>query len=319
MPWRNLRSLPAVAVPLVLAACAGGGGGGGAGGGAAPAGLVNPTSSTTVVLLDLTSLATLTTVPTGPNAAAVLANGGTSFFPVQVNPTAALRTGAGGLEEFTLRIPELAVQETFSSQDIRNVPDPHFQDVSWAVGTKPFGNGGEVTLYLLNPDPRSLRYDTFGLWTVAPSSTVSSITVGAVSLGAPAPIDQIPRTGVGTYDGVLSALRIGAFDGAEVSAMASATVDFSLRQIDFRTSATVSMDILTNVVSPAPGLDISGRLTYASGTNAASGTLRTSDGMSGPAAARFVGPAAAELGGTFVLTDPAETARLIGGFGLRAP
>lgn len=295
------------------------GGGGGAGGVATPAALVNPASAATVVLLDLTSLSSLTPLPAGPSTAVVVANSGASFFPVRVSPAVEARTGIGGIEEFTLRIPELAVNDAFGTQDINHVPDHLFQSVSWAVGTKPLGNGGEIRLYLLNPDEQFLRYDTFGVWSVATGSSVSSLTAGALSLGAATPANQVPTTGLANYDGIMNAFLVRAPADADVTAAASATVDFSRRQIDFRTHSTVSQNLTTRIVSPAPGLDMSGTLTYPGGTNSASGTLRTADGMSGPTTARFVGPAAAELGGTFQLADPADTQRLIGGFSMRAP
>lgn len=321
MHWRIRRFIPGAVLPLLLTACSGGGGAGGAagGGGAAPAGLINPTPAASVLVLDLTSLSSLTTLPAGPNNAAVLANNGASFFPVRVTPTVAARMGAGVIEELTLQIPELAVQAAFAPQEIVQVPDALFARASWAVGSKPLGNGGEIGLYLLNPAPDLMRYDTFGIWIASTGATVDSISLGALSLGAATPVDQIPRSGVATYDGVLNALFVGTFVGADVTALASATVDFSQRLIDFRTVGTTRQDLTTQMVSAAPGLDMSGTLTYASGTSAASGTLRTADGMSGSAAARFVGPAAAELGGTFLLTDPTDSNRLIGGFSTRAP
>ncbi len=72
-----------------------------------------------------------------------------------------------------------------------------------------------------------------------------------------------------------------------------------------------------NIVSEAPTYNMSGTLNYAAGSNAISGTVTTGTGLTGTVTANFFGPAAQEIGGTFVLQDgPTPTTTMMGAFGV---
>jgi hypothetical protein len=49
-------------------------------------------------------------------------------------------------------------------------------------------------------------------------------------------------------------------------------------------------------------LNMSGTLSYVSGSNQFSGAITTTNGMTGSAKGRFYGPSAQEIGGTFSVT-----------------
>jgi hypothetical protein len=64
-----------------------------------------------------------------------------------------------------------------------------------------------------------------------------------------------------------------------------------------------------------PSLNLSGALLFPPGTNQLSGTLTSTGGMTGPASAKFFGPAAKEVGGTFFVTNGGNQ-QMNGAFGL---
>ena len=72
----------------------------------------------------------------------------------------------------------------------------------------------------------------------------------------------------------------------------------------------------TSAYSPAPGLDLTGTLRYAAGTNTFGGDITSANGMSGRADGRFYGPGAEEVGGVFE-TRGAGTEVYGGAFGGR--
>jgi hypothetical protein len=98
----------------------------------------------------------------------------------------------------------------------------------------------------------------------------------------------------------------------DVAAIANAKANFGARNIEFKTTNTHRLDI--NM--PAPSLDITpSTLTYDPGVNRITGAV-TSSTMSGNAAARFFGPAAAELGGAFSMNN-GNSEQMTGSFVLK--
>ena len=62
---------------------------------------------------------------------------------------------------------------------------------------------------------------------------------------------------------------------------------------------------------------MSGSLSYAAGTNSFSGNVSTSGGMNGTASGRFYGPAATEIGGTFITKAATGVENFGGAFGAK--
>ncbi len=146
----------------------------------------------------------------------------------------------------------------------------------------------------------SLSYMSFGQW-VQPMST--STLGGFFAFGNVTPGPAIPSTGSATYNGAFHATTIeGSLFGVltrTVDGSLTATADFVARRVSVSTSNGVD-----------PRFNFGGVLTYATGSNALSGSFSApppspgTASYSGSAVARFFGPGAEELGGAFLLTRP---------------
>jgi hypothetical protein len=104
-----------------------------------------------------------------------------------------------------------------------------------------------------------------------------------------------------------------------VAAVASATANFGARSIKLTTNDTTRFDLNplgSNGISD-PSLNIiDSTLTYSAGVNRITGDVKSST-MSGTAAARFFGPAAAELGGVFLMENGTTSEQMTGSFVLK--
>jgi hypothetical protein len=105
----------------------------------------------------------------------------------------------------------------------------------------------------------------------------------------------------------------------DVSAYAAALADFGTRSVSFATNLSTRTARTPGAAQLSdPSLDLSGSLVYAEGTNRMSGTLTSASGaLSGPANARFYGPAVRELGGTCFVEKADKTQQMNGAFALR--
>lgn len=177
--------------------------------------------------------------------------------------------------------------------------------------------------YLLAADPFAFGWDyqSFGLWTTV--SATGEGTYGAISAGAMTPGSAIPVSGSALYQGLAGGRYVDESGQAFYTASAvTASANFANRNIAFSTTGTlVSQDLINS--SSNSGLDLTGTLSYAPATNQIIGAIQnsanlTAPSMSGSVNARFYGPAAQEIGGTFSASPGGgSTARYAGAFGAR--
>lgn len=137
----------------------------------------------------------------------------------------------------------------------------------------------------------SLSHMAFGEWM---TPITGGMKGGFFAFGSVTPGPAIPVTGSATYNG---AFHAKAFEGSiflvtarTIDGSFSAAADFAARSVSVST---------TNPTDSS--YNLTGNLTYASGTNRLSGSFSTASGYSGGAVGRFFGPNAEELGGTFQL------------------
>lgn len=162
-----------------------------------------------------------------------------------------------------------------------------------------------------NPYGQGWNYQSFGVWENAYNDPVRG-GIGAASVGVASAADAIPTSGTATFNGSMGLTNQTMFFTASLTA----DVDFGAR------SASLSSGTFQQA-GQLPGLQtdatINGTLTYQAGQNALSGTLSGTgqwSSFSGSATAQFYGPAAQELGGTFVLgSGGSQPSYLAGGFG----
>ncbi len=188
------------------------------------------------------------------------------------------------------------------------------------IGPLPGGflgaTSADSTSNALIADPIALgyQYQTFGIWE---TQSATDSTVGSFSIGAPTAGSAIPTSGTANFIGNLAGFYV---DSAGNPYFAFATVnvgaDFGTRTLAFSTADTfIRPDLVTaGNQMDRPDLDLSGKLSYASGTNSFTGDLKTvgtatGGSLSGSTTGQFYGPGAQELGGVFSvsnLSDPTE-------------
>lgn len=167
-----------------------------------------------------------------------------------------------------------------------------------------------------NPFGYGWNYQSFGVWVTGAGT--GSGTYGAMSIGAATPGASIPTTGSATYTGFTGGRYInGAGEYFFTSSSMSAVTNFSTRNITFTTTNTQQTpDLQSNTITNNSNLNMSGTLTYSAATNQITGNVTTTGGLNGTVNARFYGPSAQEIGGTFAV-DSGGLEGYMGAFGGR--
>lgn len=166
------------------------------------------------------------------------------------------------------------------------------------------------------------NYQSYGVWINGIDATtgLGNGTAGAISVGSATPVSGMPATGTATFVGTAGGLYVSPAGAASFTiADMSASVNFGTRAVGFSTASTNLTNDFTNFTA-RNDLNMSGTLTYASGTNAFSGTLTApgaGSGLSGNAVGKFYGPTATEIGGTYAIKAGSGLESLIGAFGGR--
>jgi hypothetical protein len=163
------------------------------------------------------------------------------------------------------------------------------------------------------------NYQTFGVWEgdVSPGSWQA----GAISAGNPTPASAVPTVGLATFTGLSSGFYADPTGTPFITAAGmTANVDFSARSVGFSTSNTQLVNVNTLATTADNGLNLTGTLTYAAGTNQFSGPVNTGVPLSGvplsgTATGQFYGPNAQEIGGTYGLSDGSGVSHMLGAFG----
>lgn len=181
----------------------------------------------------------------------------------------------------------------------------------------------DETAVAIAAEPQALgwNYQTYGIWVSGDTAGYA----GAVSVGSPTAVTGIPSTGTGNFFGNASGFYLDS-TGRDIyftTANMTATTDFSNRTIAFSTSGTAISPDLNSFVAPSTygigNLNMTGTLSYAAGANVISGAVTatgaSSNSLSGTANGKFFGPSANEIGGTYGLSNPGTSEKLVGGFG----
>jgi len=160
------------------------------------------------------------------------------------------------------------------------------------------------------------NYQTFGVWlnqTGPATFQAGGISAGAVTLGT-----AVPTSTTGNFTGRAAGFYVNPFGAAFATAAdMSAIVDFGALTIVFATTNTTAANLSTGApLLNSTNLNLTGGLSYASGSNQFSGNVSAPmASLNGSATGRFYGPAAEEIGGTYGLSGVGQTERLMGAFG----
>jgi hypothetical protein len=306
---------------LILTACAGGGGGGG-GGSSAGGVTVTPFTSWSAIQPNSTVQATggLSTYfdyspsGVGPLASATTASFTGSYGPIQSDgyvylQSATISSNASGNPSVSF---DKAAGDTIAVAT---------NGALAGIATVMIKADSSAVAIAAEPQALGWNYQTYGIWVSGDTAGFA----GAVSVGSPTAVTGIPSTGSANFSGNASGFYLDS-TGRDIyftTANMTATTNFATRTISFSTSSTAISTNLTNFVAPSTygigNLNMTGTLNYAAGTNSISGAVTASgaspNSLSGTANAKFFGPTANEIGGTYGLSNAGTSERLVGGFG----
>ena len=174
-------------------------------------------------------------------------------------------------------------------------------------------NKSQTTIGLFaNPFTYSFDYQTYGTWGPYGNATGSSF---ALSDGTSSAASVIPATGSLTYTGGSTGYYV---DPNKFSYITNANMvfisTFDNRTLNFSTSNTVIQGGPNGNLNSNPALQLTGVLTYVTGTNNFTGTVTTTSGMTGTMNGKFYGPGLNEVGGTYAVYA-AGIGTMVGSFG----
>ena len=163
-----------------------------------------------------------------------------------------------------------------------------------------------------NPFTYSFDYQAFGVWGPYGNATGSSY---ALSDGSASTASVIPTIGSLNYIGGSTGYYVDANKFAYITnANIVVTSTFDNRTLNFTTSNTVIQGGPDGNINDNTGLQLTGVLTYVSGTNNFTGTVTSASGMIGKMNGKFYGPALNEIGGTFAVYA-SGIGTMVGSFG----
>jgi hypothetical protein len=309
---------------FILAACAGGGGGGSSAGGVT----VTPFTSWTAIQPNTTVIAY-----GDASQVSYVDDPVTGLVGSISNPIQAQSTQVGFGPSLTLSYGSSLINSVTANSGAGTVLtfDKAAGDTIAPLPVGPFAGDVNVALkadrtavgLFAEPcpsNPCGWNYQSYGVWISGIDATtgLGNGTAGSISVGSATPISGMPATGTATFIGTSGGLYVSPVGAAAFTiADMSASVNFGTRAVGFSTTTTNITNDFTSFTA-RNDLNMSGTLTYASGTNSFNGALSAAgvgSGLSGNAVGKFYGPTANEIGGSYLLRAGSGLESLIGGFG----
>jgi len=294
-----MKYLLAVMLPFVLVACGGG----------------DSSSSTTSSTPSTPTVASFTSwAATTPNVPVAMTGGFSSSVDLVGNITQTVSSGLGTFtrdasNNFTL------ISATASTDNSAVFSAALGDTLQWtfdgAVTTTL--NKAQTTIgTFLNPTYYGFNYQTYGAWGPYGNATGSSF---ALSDGSASPVSVIPIVGGIAYVGGSTGYFVDTTKASYVTnASMIAILSYDLQTMTFTTSNTGILGAPSGNALSFANLDMTGVITYVAGTNYFTGTVTTTNGMTGKINGEFYGPGINEFGGTFSLYG-AGIGTMVGGFG----
>jgi len=318
----SARGAVLLASLVLLGACGGGGGGGSPGLDPASLILPQPTYPTVSTFQPYWSLDGVGTIVSIDRSANTLAG------PLTGTVSGRVSASANGIDTLSINVTGVAgntFSQFFSKADLTattqitgsSTPFPGL-DRYLLSGTKTATDGSVRTLTILDTKTAGFLYMVLGSWEYVPSSAPTSPIGGTFVFGPTTRSADIPVTGTANYNGVMFGRHADGNTVSSVTAQALADANFGTQTVAFRTTNTH--------IGTTPRFDlnlISTPFTYLPGTNNLAtdpGALKTASDLihpvqlTGQGTARFFGPAAAEIGGTFFVGGGGQ--QMTGTFGL---
>jgi hypothetical protein len=300
----SIRKLGFLLLPLLISACAGGGGGGGGSGGGGV--VVTPFTSWSAIQPNTTVQAAGGSAGSNYTANTITGQVLSISTPAQASSGATINFTYGPTS-----LTGISIQSAQGASASLNTSAGDSIGVT-SSGSIFYGENAAGTTTLLAPavDYFGWNYQSYGVWITGQGT--GSGSVGVASVGSITPVTGIPATGTGNFTGNTIGVFVDSSGiGFYTAGTMSATANFAAQTVQFATAGTVTVNLATGVSAAASNLNLNSNMTYAGGT--ISGPITSVSGMTGTASAKFFGPTAQEIGGTYVLQG--SGASLVGGFG----
>ncbi|MCE7530172.1 transferrin-binding protein-like solute binding protein [Polynucleobacter sp. IMCC 29146] len=295
-----MRNLLILIISIFLISCDGSGG---------------SSSSSTSSTPSTSTVASFTSwTATTPNVPVAMSGGFSSSVDLVGNITQSLSSGSGTFtrdasNNFTLISATASTDNSalFSTA----LGDTLQSTFDGAITTT--SNKAQTTIgAFLNPTYYAFNYQTYGAWGPYGKATGSSF---ALSDGSASPVSAIPIVGGIAFVGGSTGYFVDASKNSYVTnATMTVILSYDLQTLTFATSNSGILGAPSGNALSFANLDLTGTLTYVTGTNYFTGTVTSSNGMSGKINGEFYGPGINELGGTFALYG-AGVGTMVGGFG----
>lgn len=299
-----MRLLTVLTLSGLLAACAGGGGGGGS-----------------------SSNGNVTTTATGFSGQATWTSAGAGGVVTNIGTYNQATSGLTYTE--TVNSSNIVQSNSFTSAAGTIISFDRAQgDTIGNIVTGPLANKSYAELKSNGNDlaiisPGSMNgwsYQSYGVWISNLNS--SSGTVGGGSAGTLTTGAAIPTSGSANFSGTSAGTYTSSSGNAYLTGSSmSASVNFATRSLSFATTGTQIL-LSNGSWQSTSGLNTTGTLSYGSGSNLVTGSNLATAGGGGVAAmtggtvtAKFYGPSANELGGTFAVRAGAGVESYAGAFG----
>ena len=174
-------------------------------------------------------------------------------------------------------------------------------------------NKAQTTISIFaNPSNYAFNYQTYGTWGSYGNATGTSF---ALSDGSASPASAIPTVGALTYTGGSVGYYVDVNKVAYVTnANLIVNLTFDSRKASFVSSTTGIQGAPAGNTVPNANLDMTGTMTYVAGTNYFTGSVTTTNGMTGNINGEFYGPGLNELGGTYAVYG-VGLGTMVGSFG----
>ena len=295
-----MRLILLAALPLILVAC---------GGGSSSTTTTNSETSVTPTVASFTSWTATT-----PNIPVAMTGGFSSSVDLVGNISQSVSSGSGTFtrdasNNFTLIS---ATASTDNSALFSAALGDTLQSTFDGAVTTSLNKAQTTIGTFLNPTYYGFNYQTYGAWGSYGNATGSSY---ALSDGSASPVSAIPIVGGLAYVGGSTGYFVDTTKASYVTnASMVAILSYDLQTMTFTTSNTGILGAPSGNALSFANLDMTGVITYVVGTNYFTGTVTTTNGMTGKINGEFYGPGINEFGGTFSLYG-AGIGTMVGGFG----
>jgi len=174
-------------------------------------------------------------------------------------------------------------------------------------------NKAQTTIGIFaNPSNYAFNYQAYGAWG---QYNIASGNSFALSDGSASPASAIPSVGGISFTGGSVGYYVDVNKVAYVAnANMTAIFSYDKQTMTFITSSTGIQGAPSGNAIPNANLNMTGTLTYVAGTNYFTGTVTTTNGMTGKINGEFYGPGINEFGGTYAVYV-AGVGTMVGSFG----